>query len=436
MDADFQISKALNAIDLRMFHALYGGNSVNATEQICCYLRNIGFRKYHILKLARIHVSNAIKREYGLSDETAILDRYGRLESRFLPSASMPESGYYMEPIDSCDYRLLLPESQNEFFDPSFPKPLSFASRQETRPKLKLYYVEQGAVYIDNCGFQVFNSVLNSFYRTASPFCFSNYIVHTPQKRIDGDAVIVADIFDGGNFAHFLFDWLTRISILLCTEGDRYRDATYFAGGIPGKFHDMLLDTACEQIGLRREQIVFPDRALIYHLSGKLSWYSDAFENNTHPGNLMCPLAASFLRTLGDRLVEKVGSASDPPRKIYISRSDTIHRRIYNDNEVRAFLKRRGFHIAELSLLPASDQIQLLSDADIIIAAHGMGLTHLAFNRRQPKVIELFHPTAGTDAYAILARALGCDYRFMIGRPESGTDFRVSIDDLSRELSS
>jgi hypothetical protein len=59
-----------------------------------------------------------------------------------------------------------------------------------------------------------------------------------------------------------------------------------------------------------------------------------------------------------------------------------------------------------------------------------MGLTHIAVGRNIGRVIELFHPSAGTDAYAFVARSAGMKYDHLLGEGVPGThsDFSVSVE--------
>jgi capsular polysaccharide biosynthesis protein len=107
---------------------------------------------------------------------------------------------------------------------------------------------------------------------------------------------------------------------------------------------------------------------------------------------------------------------------------------VTNEQELRHYLSQQGFDIVELAYLEVIDQIRAVKSADVIVGPHGMGLTHLAFHGRSPKVVELFHPEIGTDAYAVLSRSLGFDYGYVIGEPVSGSDFKISVDRLADAL--
>jgi hypothetical protein len=66
--------------------------------------------------------------------------------------------------------------------------------------------------------------------------------------------------------------------------------------------------------------------------------------------------------------------------------------------------------------MPLLDQIELVRGAEVILAPHGMGLTHLVFHDGRPLIVELHNAGLGTDAYAFMAHALGFRYRAVLGR--------------------
>jgi capsular polysaccharide biosynthesis protein len=90
-------------------------------------------------------------------------------------------------------------------------------------------------------------------------------------------------------------------------------------------------------------------------------------------------------------------------------------------------LTPRGFKLFTLGALPIAEQIAIIRGAQIIVAPHGMGLTHCAFHQGGLRLIELVNPRIGMDAYAAMSRAFGFDYECLIGEALPNTlDFRVS----------
>jgi capsular polysaccharide biosynthesis protein len=89
--------------------------------------------------------------------------------------------------------------------------------------------------------------------------------------------------------------------------------------------------------------------------------------------------------------------------------------------------------------MPLLEQISLVRGADIIVAPHGMGLTHIAFHNGKPLIIELHNTCIGSDSYAFMAHALGFKYHAIMGKDQREDPFHFEvapvavIDVLARE---
>jgi hypothetical protein len=127
-------------------------------------------------------------------------------------------------------------------------------------------------------------------------------------------------------------------------------------------------------------------------------------------------------------ICDKLPAASSEARRIYVSRSDAPRRRISHEDDLVERLAQRGFVSVRLGGLSAEQQVGLFRSAEIVIGPHGMGLTHIIASQELGRLIELFHPTAATDAYALIARAAGIDYDYVLGSAVQGTPQDYTID--------
>lgn len=81
-----------------------------------------------------------------------------------------------------------------------------------------------------------------------------------------------------------------------------------------------------------------------------------------------------------------------PVRRIYLGRSsETANsgRTITNETELRAALVKRGFKIIDPATLAYSDQIDLFTDAEIIVGAHGSAFANLMWSKEGTVVFDL-----------------------------------------------
>ena len=76
-------------------------------------------------------------------------------------------------------------------------------------------------------------------------------------------------------------------------------------------------------------------------------------------------------------------------KRIYISRSKAKRRKIINEVEFESFLLAHNFEIVHFEDLSVKQQVDLMSQAEIIISLHGAGLANCLFMPPKSVVIEL-----------------------------------------------
>jgi hypothetical protein len=247
-------------------------------------------------------------------------------------------------------------------------------------------------------------------------------------EQIDKNIVLIQDRFVFTNLCHFLFDGVTRILHYVENFGVS-SDDLFVLGSIPGDYQALICAALSDHIGIPPENLVFPTGAHLLATSRKCFWFSDQMEAHAHPAQMAHPRSLSALAELCARVPAPAGAA----KRIYVSRGDAERRRVANEAELVTALESRGFASVQLARLPPGEQIGLFRGAQIVVGPHGMGLTQIIMGGQLGRMIELFHPNAGTDAYAWVARAGGIEYDFVVGAevPNTATDFTV---DVSRVL--
>jgi capsular polysaccharide biosynthesis protein len=101
--------------------------------------------------------------------------------------------------------------------------------------------------------------------------------------------------------------------------------------------------------------------------------------------------------------------------RLYISRADARARKIANESEVTACLRRSGFTEIIAADLSFDEQVDLFRHASHVVSIHGAGLTNIVFCPPGAHILEFFHPLYGSWAYGVLSAALSLDYRPFIG---------------------
>jgi hypothetical protein len=121
-------------------------------------------------------------------------------------------------------------------------------------------------------------------------------------------------------------------------------------------------------------------------------------------------------------------------KRLYVSRQNTRHRRIVNEDSVMRVLEDEGFIIVDASRLSIAEKIELFGDAGLIVGAHGAGLTNSLFAPSGATLVEVLDPVHLVSSYYQLAGALGQCYWYLFAENQAlktGIAPRKGFDDLT-----
>jgi hypothetical protein len=345
-------------------------------------------------------------------DWGAILGPYGEMTNGFLSRFEPALAASYYEPAGTNgDPILILPESDNAYFDPAFPLPMNKRLRLKKRPALKLYKVPARCLFVDPYGHQLFDDESNIYWPFASSRAFARTVNGYGRVSEPATIVIIQDSFNGNNFAHFLYDWIPRILYFAEIFPDLTKSCKFLLGGTFGRFHREILGRISRLLRITFDQFIFPDGPLLLDLSQPVYFFSDQKESILHPLNMCHNKTVGLVRTLFDDFQATIVQQA----RIYVSRGDAGGRRIANEAALIDSLAPHGYKSYNLSELTIEQQMSMFRGAQSVIAPHGMGLTHLFFCQTGVDVLELFNPLVGTDAYAFVARSTGLNYNYLLG---------------------
>lgn len=135
------------------------------------------------------------------------------------------------------------------------------------------------------------------------------------------------------------------------------------------------------------------------------------------------------------------GVSLGPPRRLLVERGPSAAGRFLENGEATAReLEQKGFQRVVLEDLPFREQLQLFSEAELVVGVHGAGLTNIAFMKRGTCVVEIMPRTEVKWHMAVLARILGVRYRALLAETRTSADgrpglVRVSVSDLVETVS-
>lgn len=122
-----------------------------------------------------------------------------------------------------------------------------------------------------------------------------------------------------------------------------------------------------------------------------------------------------------------------PRERLYVSRADAHSRRVVDEPALEALLRRYGFVPFLPGGFPLQEQLARFAAAEVIVGAHGAGLTGL-LAARDATVVELFEPGYVNGCFYALSAAAGLDYWYVLGAPAEEGGIRVDLAAVERTL--
>lgn len=214
-------------------------------------------------------------------------------------------------------------------------------------------------------------------------------------------------------YFHWMLDTLPRAGLLPLEERP---DVPVLVPGRLTRFQRETLDL----VGIEAERMVHFDRTHV--VVDELHFPSFT----AHTGNPRA-FALEWLRS------KLAPAPREGGRRLYVTRSGAASRSVSNEPDVVAMLAERGFEVFDPAGMAVSDQLQLFSEATVIVGPHGAGLLNTLASRNAT-LVELFEPGYLNGCYYALADALGHDYWYLVCETHGSSDMRVDLPRLSATL--
>lgn len=228
-------------------------------------------------------------------------------------------------------------------------------------------------------------------------------LIYVPDKTVPvtGDTILIGE---HANFWHYLVNHIGKAAFAFGQED--YRDFNLLFFTPPPEGNLQLL----ERLGFSRDRVLILggikyvfERLWVASIPYSETWARD--------GAYVLESAVSPEPLIKARDAIQRGPVAMGGRRLYLSRRDAIHRRVENEDEVRALLENYGFEVAEMSALSVDEQCDLVRDAQIIVSVYGAQLTSAFFAPPGCHVIELMFERLGAHYhYELPAQILGMGY--------------------------
>jgi Glycosyltransferase 61 len=142
-------------------------------------------------------------------------------------------------------------------------------------------------------------------------------------------------------------------------------------------------------------------------------------------------------------IARRQNPAAQPKRRLYVSRRTCGFRRVRNEVAVMKALEPLGFEMILPDAISVAEQRRAFYQAELIVAAHGSGLTNIVYCQPGTRVVEVFHPDyvdlafwahsihSQLEHWAVMAEGNGSSE---IDRRARTQDITIGIDVLMRTI--
>ncbi|WP_088331555.1 glycosyltransferase family 61 protein [Lacimicrobium sp. SS2-24] len=161
-----------------------------------------------------------------------------------------------------------------------------------------------------------------------------------------------------------------------------------------------------------------------------------SFQDGIHYKGGWDPLYLKYINSVFVRAAKAKYGESSRFKRIYISREDAKHRSVVNENELLQILNHYGFEIVVPGYYSLLEQVFIFSQAEIVVGAHGAGLTNIIFSDlyNDPLVIEFMVAGLGDPGYRMITSALSINYKAIAAYPMHNSGRGLAFDDLKVDL--
>ena len=121
-------------------------------------------------------------------------------------------------------------------------------------------------------------------------------------------------------------------------------------------------------------------------------------------------------------------------RRLYLTRGDVPRtRRFVEEPDLWPHLEKRGFARLDPGSISVQEQINIFSEAEVVVAPHGAALTNVTFSQPGVRVLEMFAASYVHLGLWAICQAVGADYRYLVadGPHVRGDSNTGNYDDVS-----
>lgn len=226
-----------------------------------------------------------------------------------------------------------------------------------------------------------------------------------PNKRIDLNQAFLITTRWSNNYFHWITDTISKLKVL----EDHYPNVKNVI--INKTVHSFQI----ESLKIYKENFDF---------------YESSDESIICVKNLIIPNTSGASYQKIEYLRQKFKFENQISKRIFVSRKNAKKRKIINENQVYDYLKMYGFEKVILEEIAFDDQVKIFSQAEIVVAPHGAGLTNIIFSEySKTKIIE-FIPNYKPERFLMyfeISAYLNLDYYCIVDNKKKPLHKRNNI---------
>ena len=229
------------------------------------------------------------------------------------------------------------------------------------------------------------------------------------------------------NYAHWMTEVLPRIA-LFCNVSE-YEEVPII---INDDLHPNILHSLYLMVGEKRKVILLPvgcaiklDKLIQVSVTGYVPFGRRDRKFKNHGNGVFNPLA---LKNMRDKIIAKCNNKKTNARieKIYFQRK-SAHRNVQNIQELEGILEKNGYSFLDPSALSFINQVNLLRNANNVIASTGAAMCNAIFCNENSKIIVLMgkHEDMIYRYWANMLQPIGMNVIYILGEQSNASETSI-----------
>jgi len=300
--------------------------------------------------------------------------------------------------------------------------------------------IKNSSAFISSTGCTVFNhegSYIDGICNSDGVLYANINFMNLPNSlKLKGRSVLLCSAWSNGYF-HWILEVMPRILLI----NKIIDDLTNFDYFIVRQKNFYTLEFF-NKLGINEDKIIDISKTpyIIFEELIVTDSFENYFRNNTQESIPIEPWISQLLQSYFP-----IEEKSQPVKKIYIDRNNSLIRKVINYNEVKKILIRHGFQIFQFEEISLNEKISLMQNAKFIISPAGAGLANIVFCMPKTSVLIFYNSEYLTDSFYSICQNNNLNHFHLMTEPSRfyfdtnypnsiNEDFLINLEQLENTL--